>query len=954
MKQNINLLSFNRGIISRLGLARQDLDRVALSASIQNNFMARTLGSMMLRPGYAYIGTTNDNTIAYHVPFVYSNTDTAILELTDEGMRVRVNEAIISRGSVSSAVTNGTFGSDVSGWTDSDESGTTSAWATGGYMSLVGTGFNAAIRSQEVTVAGADQNAEHALRIVITRGEVILRVGTSAGDDSYITETTLTEGTHSLAFTPTGNFFIQVKSYTKYATLIDSIAVEAAGELELPTPWIEDDLFMVRYEQSADVVYLACVGYQQYKIERRATRSWSVVTYQPNDGPFRAINISPVRLTPSALTGDITVTSSAPFFKATHVGGLFRLDSSGQNVSASLSGADQFSDPVRVVGVGTTSRRITYTISGTWTATVTLQRSIGDVGAWTDVTTHTVNVTNTTYDDGLDNQIIYYRLGIKTGNYTSGTAVIALSYGGGSISGVARITAFSSSTSVSAIVLAPMGNTDATDNWYEGEWSDRRGYPSAVCLYEGRLWWAGKSKVWGSISDAYESFDDTEEGDSGPIVRTIGQGPVDVINWLLPLKRLLLGAQGAEWAARSSSLDEPLSQSNFNLKDPSNQGSAAVGALKVDKAGVFVHKSTTRLFQTGYVLEDDDFNSDDLTKLFPEMGASGIKRLGLQRQPDTRIHCVLNNGTVGVLILDDLENVKCWVTVTTDGEIEDVVVLPGTTEDAVYYQVKRTINSSTVRYLERWSMESENVGGTYIYDGASATTIPVYVNDKRYYEDGVVLTARTAAGVKIGNYTVADGAITLGAPVTYASLTPALYRLVDSHIVYSGASTASMTGLSHLEGETVTVWGDGKDLGTYTVTSGAITLSEAVEKACIGLPYTARYQSVKLNMIDRTGTSLGQMKKVNGLGVILVDTHAQGLRYGQDFDNMDDMPLVEDGADVDEDSIWEEYERDVFEFDSDWKVDSRVCIEAASPLPCNILAMVISADMNEKRSRDRP
>src|SRR5688572_6679862 len=183
-KQNVALHSFNRGIISRLGLARQDLERVALSAAIQNNWMPRVLGSMMMRPGWAYVGTTNGNEIAFHIPFIYSNTDTAILELSDEGMRVRVNEIIISRGTVSTAVTNGTFTSDVSGWTDGDESGATSDFQAGGYMSLAGTGFNAAIRSQQVSVAGGDQGDEHALRIIIARGEVVLRVGTTLGDDS--------------------------------------------------------------------------------------------------------------------------------------------------------------------------------------------------------------------------------------------------------------------------------------------------------------------------------------------------------------------------------------------------------------------------------------------------------------------------------------------------------------------------------------------------------------------------------------------------------------------------------------------------------------------------------------------------------------------------------------------------------------------------------------------------
>ena len=56
-----------------------------------------------------------------------------------------------------------------------------SAWATGGYLSLLGDGTNYAIRDQQVTVAGADQGDEHALAIYVYRGTATLKVGSSAG-----------------------------------------------------------------------------------------------------------------------------------------------------------------------------------------------------------------------------------------------------------------------------------------------------------------------------------------------------------------------------------------------------------------------------------------------------------------------------------------------------------------------------------------------------------------------------------------------------------------------------------------------------------------------------------------------------------------------------------------------------------------------------------------------------
>src|SRR3546814_16054822 len=56
---------------------------------------------------------------------------------------------------------------------------------------------------------------------------------------------------------------------------------------------------LFRSVQSADVILRACDGHQQRRIERRAARSWSLVLYEPIDGPFRVANLSATTLTPS-------------------------------------------------------------------------------------------------------------------------------------------------------------------------------------------------------------------------------------------------------------------------------------------------------------------------------------------------------------------------------------------------------------------------------------------------------------------------------------------------------------------------------------------------------------------------------------------------------------------------------------------------------------------------------
>lgn len=873
------LLSFNRGILSRLGLARIDLNRTPLSAEVMTNWMPRVLGSMMLRPGWQYISDTRNDAAAKLFPFVFATDDTAQLEITADVLRIRIDDVLLTRAAVTAAVTNGSFTSNVTGWTDSDESGGTSDWLTGGYLSLLGNGTNAAIRDQQVTVNEA--NTEHALRIVIQRGPVILRVGSTSGGDEYIAETTLGTGTHSLAFTPTGNFHIRLMNRRAFTSLVDSVSVEASGTVELTVPYQAADLALVRMTQSGDVLYVACSGYQQRKIERRATRSWSVVLYEPETGPFRNVNTTPITITPSGLTGDVTLTASGALFKSTNVGSLYRIQSSGQTVTESINAENTFSDPIRVAGVEG-QRAFGITIAGTFTANVTLQYSVAEPGSWVDVATYTTEQ-SISYNDDLDNQIIYYRIGVKAGGFTSGPVVVTLTYTSGSITGVARVTAYSSPTLLNAVVLTAFGAVTASSDWWESVWSARRGWPSAVALYEGRLWWFGADKSIGSISDAFEDFDDNFEGDAGPINRSIGEGPVDSICWALPMQRLMIGTQGAEFSARSSSFDEPLTPTNFNIKPASTQGSKLINAVRVDSLGIFVQRSGQKLYQMSYNLDQNDYRSEDLSIGVPDLNEEGIIHIAVQRQPDTRIHCVRADGTAAILIFDSGENVICWVEVETDGDIEDVCVMPGTSEDAVYYVVSRTGG----RYIEKWALESECRGG-------------------------------------------------------------ALNKQADSFLLYSGASTATITGLDHLEDESVIVWGSGKDLGSYTVSGGSITLSEAVTSCIVGLEYEARFKSAKQAFGAAMGTPLNQRKRIDHLGLILADTHYQGLEFGPDFTTMDSMPLIERYEETAADAVWESYDEDMISFPGEWSTDSRLCLRATAPRPCTVLAATVSMLTNDK------
>lgn len=899
---NFPLLAFNRGEVGRRALSRVDMDRMRLSAETQINWMPRTIGSMSIRPGTQYRLSTRSDLKAKVIPFFRSTTVKAALEITDSYIRPLIDDAVITRASVSTAVTNGDFSSGT-GWTITTAGGASGA-ISGGKLTCSCLPIDSyVVTSRTVTVAGGDQNVEHALRIVIDQGPIVLRVGSSSGGDEYISQTTLGTGTHSLAFTPTGaNVYLELESRVAWATIVDSITIEGAGTMTLPATYLAADLGLIRWAQSGDVVFLDAYGYKPRKIERRGTRSWSLVLYETLDGPFFATSgDSEIKMSINAGRSTGTLTATRPYFKSSHVGALFRLFTPGYNLAFSLGQADCFSPAVRVNGVGA-GRSVTIVTTGTWSGTLTVQKSFtGEDSGFIDTATTITTNTSTTVSDTSDNTVIWVRVGFKTGAYTSGTAVVQSIFadgGGGSNgrgssspggrTGVARITAVTNSTTATVDILSHFSSNLTSLDWFEGEWSDYRGYPSAVAFHEGRLWHAGRDKVWGSVSDNYTSFSPDTDGDSGPIQRSIGYGPVQTFNGLVGLNRLVGFTEGSEVQVKSSSFDEPLTPTNFSIKDISTYGSGSVGQLKVDTKAFYVNRPGTRLMEVAYSVEQQDYRSKDLTLIHPDLNLENpIVHIAIQRLPDTRIHCVREDGTVAILVYEPDNEVMAWVRYETDGIVEDAYVLPGDDEDAVYYVIKRTINGSTKRYHEKWATEADCQGST-------------------------------------------------------------ISKIADCFYQYSGASTATISGLSHLEGESVVVWGAGKALGTYTVSSGSITLSQAVTGCIVGLPYTAQYKSSKLAYAAQAGTALIQKKRVHSFGLLLYNTHYQGLQYGGDFTTMYDLPAIEGGVATAADTIHADYDEASFEFGGEWDTDSRLCLKATAPYPVTVLACVLGLETNDK------
>jgi hypothetical protein len=909
-RQNVLLQALNRGLVSANALGRIDIEELRLAAEEMDNWLPMRLGPMRLRPGLGYIGATASNNASLIVPFIAGTLETALIELTANVMRVWVDDVLVTRPSVSTTIAS-IFSS--SGWTDASTNGATLTFDANGLTLNTTNAGGIAKCTRQITVAGGDQNVEHGVTLIVPTGydPVYLRIGSSAGAENYIEETRLLAGEHHLAFTPTGDFHLTIWATDRYAVTkrLSYLAVDPAANVAIATPWGASDLDLIQTDQSGDVIFVACNGQKQKRIERRSDRSWSVVDYRAFDGPFVG-QTAPVKVKPAAATGRTTLTADRPLFKSTQVGGLFRLFHNGQNFRMDVGGEAVFSDPIRVNGVQGTNyneRSFGVTIAGTWVGTLNVERSlIGDdvgFGAYPrDASAATtVNITaNATYanEDEDDNLVAWYRVGFIPGGYTSGTAQITFAYVFGGDFGIGRITAYTSSTSVDIEVLRPFRGTGYVDNWSEGAWTAAQGYPSALVIGEGRLWQFGGAQIWGSVSDDFESYDQENTNDDGPIVRTIGQGPVDNVNFAVALNNIVIGTDGSELVLRASSVDEPMTPTNFSIKTISTFGSKTnFPAVRIDESSLFVHRSGQHVLEIAPGQSRSGYVTTDLTLAVPDLLAAGVVSMAVQRYPETRVHCVLDDGTVAILTYDTAENLRSWVTLATGttgvpSEVERVVVLPRVDEDAVYYVVKRTVGGSVKRFIEKFALLTECAGGT-------------------------------------------------------------LNKQMDAFVVVANSpASTTVSGLSHLEGEAVVVWADGNVVEEsdgadgyrakeFTVSSGAITLSVAATSIVVGLAYRARFKSAKLAYAAGGGTALTQRKDVTQLGLLLGTTHHRGLKMGGTYTRMDNLPQNVGGATIATGTIHSAFDEPMIPFDGDWDTDSRVCLEGNAPYPVTVKALVV-------------
>ena len=155
------------------------------------------------------------------------------------------------------------------------------------------------------------------------------------------------------------------------------------------------------------------------------------------------------------------------------------------------------------------------------------------------------------------------------------------------IDGLVLITAVTDAYHATANVVTQLLNTNPTVYWSEAAWSEYRGYPSAVTMYQQRMVYGGSGyepqRIWATVTDDLENFalgDQTLATDSFAFdLNAPSRGP---IQWLIGQLDLFVGFSGAEWVVNSGSTNSTgqssgaaVTATSINAVESSAWGSAA-------------------------------------------------------------------------------------------------------------------------------------------------------------------------------------------------------------------------------------------------------------------------------------------------------------------------------------------------------------------------------------------
>jgi hypothetical protein len=442
------------------------------------------------------------------------------------------------------------------------------------------------------------------------------------------------------------------------------------------------------WTQSADTLIVVHPDLQPVRITRTSDTAWTATTITFDSIPKYAFNINfdtniGSTLTPSAVSGNITLTASA----TNHDSGAAQAGTSTTITLKSTSSAtdDIYNGMYVTITSGTGAGQIRIIedyVGSTKVATVT--------PAWTTTPTSASNYAITTWTAESVNQ-----------------------YVNASPQGRARITRYISATVVEAVTEYPFFNTTAIDagRWelehnYEDVWSSTKGWPRSVTFHEGRLYFGGSksrpSTVWGSKIGLFFDFVPFESLDDDAVEATLDTNDLNVITDIISSRDFQVFTTGGEFFVPQQGTD-PITPLTFTFKNVSRNGikpgtrvqSVESGSVYIQRQGKSLNEFLFSDTQLTYITQRISLLSGHLLK--------GPQRIALRRASSTEEADLLlmtntNDGSMAVFSIMRSQQITSPSEYTTDGEFIDV----GVDITQIYVVTKRVFNGTTRYFIERF------------------------------------------------------------------------------------------------------------------------------------------------------------------------------------------------------------------------------------------------------------
>jgi hypothetical protein len=410
--------------------------------------------------------------------------------------------------------------------------------------------------------------------------------------------------------------------------------------------------------------------------------------------------------------------------------------------------------------------------------------------------------------------------------------------------------------------------------------------PSVVSFFEQRLVFGNTNNnpqtLWFSKNGDYTNFT-VGTADDDALIYTIASNQVNAIRYLSATRVLTVGTSGGEYVLTSTN-DGPVTPTTTLIRKYSNYGTASIEPVQVADVTLFVQRGNRKIREFKFVgdVNTGGYSAPDMTILAEHITNGGIKQMAYQQEPDSVVWCLRNDGTLLGLTYRREEEVVAWHKHVIGGTfnsgqavVESIATLPTDTgEDELFMIVKRTIRNVTKRYVEKLKL----------FDFGDDATSAFFV---------------------------------------------------DSGLSYSGSATTTLSGLHHLEGETLQVLGNGASHPDETVSGGGITLDYSSTTAAVGFGFDSSMQTLRIESGSVDGTSQGKPKRVHGITVRFYET--VGAEVGNDSGEVDRIFFRDSSMATDTAVPMFTGDKEI-EFPGGFDDDDRVYIKQGQPLPLTVLA----------------